>query len=210
MKSVVQFREGGQKRRSLRAEPPDDDLGQINIIRLFEEENDHRGHVGRTDHLLAFQAVAEVGALDEIGVHPAGTEIIDVDVVRLGFDCQAAREPEQAVFACAIGGLMQISLHAGGAGEVDDASLFAGDHVRQHLAANQERRSEIDAHHSLPVRQRNRRNLFFEEDTGVVDENVTSAQVFHRLSNGAGDLLQVGQIAFDELGADRRSGFGAR
>ena len=195
---------------SLWTKPPDDQLGQINVVGLFEEENDHRGHVGRTDHRLAFQAFAEVGAFDEIGINATGAEIVHVDIVRLGLDCQAAREPEQAVFAGAVGGLMQIPLHAGRAGEVDDASLFAGDHVRQDFTAKQERRSEINAHHSLPVGQRNRRNRFFEEDTGIVYENVTSAQVFHRLSNGAGDLLQVGQIAFDELGTDRRSGFGAR
>src|ERR1035441_6584015 len=86
----------------VRIETADDYFSQVDVIGLVEEEENHLRDVLGVDHRLAFEALAQVGAFDEVGVHAAGTKGVNMDVVRFGFNRQAATEAEQAVFAGAV------------------------------------------------------------------------------------------------------------
>ena len=52
---------------------PHNHLGQVDVWGLAHEEEDRLGDVFRLDHWLACEALAEVGAFDEVGVHAART-----------------------------------------------------------------------------------------------------------------------------------------
>src|SRR5581483_2568033 len=179
--------------------PANGEFGEVDVFGLAQEEDHHFSDIVGLDHWLALEAIAEVGALDQVSLDAAGTERVDVDVVGLELHGERTREAEKAVLAGDISGLVEVALRTGGAGDVHNAAFAARYHLRQNFASDQEGSGEIDALDAVPVGKLHPGDRFLENRAGVVDEKVHAAEARDQFTDCAGDFVHVGEVAGDKL-----------
>jgi len=86
-----------------RDKPANRDFGQINVVRPAQEKDYRLRDIGRSDQRLVLYSLAHRGSLDQVGVDASGAEGMNVNVVWLDLDGQAAGKTKQAMLAGAIG-----------------------------------------------------------------------------------------------------------
>jgi hypothetical protein len=79
---------------------------------------------------------------------------------------------------------------------------FAGDHVRDHVAADDEGALEVDVEHRVPLLLRQLMGEAVGADAGVVEEEVDAAEALDGLLDRSLDRRVVTDVGHEREGAD--------
>src|SRR5437667_444348 len=174
----------------------------LGIVRTAERN----GGVAAALHLLDRDArLARAGGdvvLRQRGDRGAGTDGVDVDVVRGELLGGGARERDHAALAGGVDrvGRAGVAL-AGDRGDVDDHAALLRDHLAGHALQAEEHALGVDAHDAVPVRLGEVHDVGAPRDAGVVDEHVDPLERGHRAPHHRVDGGEVADVGLQRQAA---------
>ena len=160
---------------------------------------DDRGSGGEGEPAFFFSELTGVVGVDfAAGAHEAGAHGGDTNAFVAEFGVEALREAYEGELAGDVGQKMRHGEFAADAGDVDDGSGMATEHVGQYRLCGMDGGEEVGGHGSAVGGD----GLVFDgadlDDAGVVDEDVDVAEVGDCVFDEAGGLGGVGEVGGDD------------
>jgi len=152
------------------------------------ECEDNRSYVVRLEclhHLLRHNGAGHVGAC-------VRCDGVDEDVVLFAFSCQSTREPEDTTLGGSVVGLPEVAVDTRGGGGVDDTAILLLQHVRPRSLADLVCAAKVDIKDLMELLVVHVGECLVAQDTGVVDDNVDTAESIDRSLYHSVTVLSTG------------------
>jgi hypothetical protein len=163
------------------------------VVHLEATEN-AVGDVGRLEEKL-FGCGPVRGSVPEGGIDAAGEEGSDTNAVRSGFFSEALSETTDAPFGGAIDGFTGDTAEAGGGDDVNDVTVFVGDHGTEGGLGAEDGAFQIDVQHEVDFLLGVIGNPAMAGESSVVDPNGDGAETCFGSMGKSGDGRGLGDIA---------------
>ncbi len=118
--------------------------------------------------------------VEDVGHHIADADGVDPDAMLDRLQCQRAGQLRQRTLRSRIGGDGRKGEVRRIGGDIDDRPRAVGHHCLDRFAAMQESRSGIDRLDALPVLAGHVHHQLVDDDAGIVDQDVESAEALDR------------------------------